>query len=100
RRTPRPTPSPTATPTPAPIRTPTPTALPYFPTRRSSDLYTGWTTTGNQNIYSSAFAPTTEGVQGVQFNGGQATPNGTLSQTFATVRGATDNIRFTIGVYT
>ena len=61
--------------------------------------YTGWTATGNQNIYTTAFAPTTEGSQGVQFNGGQTTPNGTLSQTFNTLPGATYNLTFDIGVY-
>src|SRR5207248_3632049 len=61
--------------------------LPAFPRRRSSDLY------------NTGFAPTTEGVQGVQFNSGQRTPNGTLSQTFATTPGATYNLSFDLGVY-
>src|SRR4029077_3071499 len=45
------------------------------------------------------FAPTTEGVQGVDFNNGQRTPNGVLSQTFATTPGATYNLSFDLGVY-
>src|SRR5207248_8015188 len=61
--------------------------LPAFPRRRSSDLY------------NTGFAPTTEGVQGVQFNSGQRTPNGVLSQTFATTPGATYNLSFDLGVY-
>jgi hypothetical protein len=61
--------------------------------------YIGWVATGDQNIYTTAFAPTTEGGQGIQFNGGQNTPNGVLSQTFATTPGITYNVSFDIGVY-
>ena len=104
-------PVPTGTPTPTPIATATPTATPSStptPTPASGNIlinggfesnYTGWTATGNQNIYTSSFAPTTEGVQGVQFNGAQKTPNGVLTQTFNTVPGTIYTVSFDLGVY-
>jgi hypothetical protein len=60
--------------------------------------YTGWSESGNQNIYTTSFAPTTDGVKGVQFNGAQATPNGVLSQTFSVTPNTVYTLRFDLGV--
>ncbi len=46
--------------------------------------YTGWTATGNMDIQTSSAA---DGVKAVRFNSGQRTPNGVLSQSFATTAG-------------
>jgi VCBS repeat-containing protein len=56
----------------------------------------GWTTTGNLRTISTA--PATNGTTVVEFNGGNTTPNGVLSQAFATTPGATYTLAFDIGV--
>ncbi|MES2657777.1 MAG: Ig-like domain-containing protein [Verrucomicrobiota bacterium] len=60
--------------------------------------FTGWTTTGNQNIQSAwPYAPT-DGTKLVGFNGANTTPNAVLSQSFATVAGQTYVLAFDVGV--
>ena len=95
--TPTPTPSPTPTPTPAPTPTPIPTG--GFTNGSFESGYTGWSQSGNQNIYANAQYPTTHGTKGVQFNGGQALPNGVLRQTFLTTVGTVYHVNFDLGVY-
>lgn len=61
--------------------------------------YAGWTSTGNQGIGASgSFYTATEGVKLVVFNWGQTTPNGALSQSFATVAGQAYTLAFDAGV--
>jgi hypothetical protein len=85
---------------PAPTPTPTPTPAPGPFTNGSFESdYTGWSHTGNQNIYTPTLAPTTDGTKGVQFNGAQAFPNGVLSQTFLTTAGTVYNLNFDLGVF-
>ena len=48
---------------------------------------TGWTSSGNLGVVSGFPFTATAGVNAVDFNGGQATPNGVLAQTFSTVVG-------------
>lgn len=59
--------------------------------------YTGWAAAGNQAIVTSADYPVTEGSKAVIFNAGQSTPNGTLSQTFATTTGQAYVLSFDMG---
>ncbi|MEO5915483.1 MAG: Ig-like domain-containing protein [Luteolibacter sp.] len=60
--------------------------------------YDRWTATGNQHIQSGAPYAATQGSKLVEFNGGNLTPNGVLSQTFGTVTGATYTLAFDAGV--
>src|SRR5207244_2168223 len=80
-----------------PTPTPTPTPVSFINGSFESD-YTGWSPSGNQNIYTTTLAPTTDGTKGVQFNGSQAFPNGVLSQTFPTTAGTVYNLNFDLGV--
>ncbi len=59
--------------------------------------FSGWTTTGNQNIQSSAPYSATNGTKLVGFNGGQLAPNAVLSQSFATVPGQNYSLNFDVG---
>ncbi len=58
---------------------------------------TGWTTTGNL-VIGSPYSVATHGTKLVAFNSGDLTPNGVLSQTFATVAGQTYTLAFDAGV--
>jgi len=60
--------------------------------------YTGWTATGNQSVESASPYVATNGSYLVEFNGGQTTPNGVLSQAFATGVGQTYTLTFDLGV--
>jgi hypothetical protein len=55
--------------------------------------YTGWTATGNQVISGRA----SKGSKAVQFNSGQTTPNGVLTQSFATTPGQSYTLAFDVG---
>src|SRR5205085_8553701 len=88
-----------AIPAPTPTPTPTPTPNASFINGGFESDYAGWNASGNQNIYSSDFTLTTEGVKAVQFNGGQTAPNGILSQTFTTVPRMTYNLSFDLGAF-
>lgn len=57
--------------------------------------YAGWTATGNQGI---EFYAGTNGVRLVAFNGRNLTPDGVLTQSFATVPGQTYTVQFDVGV--
>src|SRR5205814_2644589 len=63
--------------------------------------FAGWTATGNQAVRVAASSPfpltTTEGTKALVFNGGDLTPNGTLSQTFTTTPGNSYNLTFDVG---
>ncbi len=61
--------------------------------------YASWTPTGNQTVVTGNAYPTTDGANVVAFNGGQATPNGSLSQTFNTTTGQSYVLAFDMGVY-
>ncbi|MES2657778.1 MAG: Ig-like domain-containing protein [Verrucomicrobiota bacterium] len=61
--------------------------------------YTGWTTTGNQSIQSAAPYTATEGTKLASFNAGNTSPDAVLSQTFATLAGATYTLAFDAGVF-
>lgn len=60
--------------------------------------FSGWTTSGNVNIQSIAPYAATDGSKLVAFNGANQTPNGVLSQTFATVAGQPYTLTFDAGV--
>ena len=62
------------------------------------NAYAGWTATGNQDIASDFPYEATDGTNMVAFNGGNSTPNGILSRTFATVSGRTYALTFDMGV--
>lgn len=53
--------------------------------------FNGWTISGNQSI---GYYPATDGIKIVIFNGDNKTPNGVLSQTFATIPGHTYSLAF------
>jgi Carbohydrate binding domain len=61
--------------------------------------YTGWNATGNQNIQSSSPYVASNGVKVLTFNGGQTSPNGVLSQTFATTPGQVYSLSFDVGAF-
>ena len=65
--------------------------------------FTGWTATGNQKVGSATTTlpvrTVTDGTKCDIFNGGQTTPNGVLSQTFATVPGAIYLLSFDFAAY-
>ena len=56
------------------------------------------TISGNQNVATSPSYTATNGIRLVAFNGGNATPNGSLSQTFATFPGQSYTLLFDMGV--
>jgi hypothetical protein len=58
--------------------------------------FAGWTTSGNQAI---GYYPATDGIRLVAFNGGNATPNAILAQTFATTPGQTYSLTFDASVF-
>jgi lysophospholipase L1-like esterase len=58
----------------------------------------GWTSSGNYLVANSSL-PATNGSKLIVFNGSQTTPNGTISQTIATVPGQTYRLDFDMGVY-
>ncbi len=61
--------------------------------------YTGWTRLGNQQIQSNSIAyVSSDGLKHVGFNGGNSTPNGVLSQTFATTPAQLYRLQFDAGV--
>ncbi|MES2659022.1 MAG: kelch repeat-containing protein [Verrucomicrobiota bacterium] len=59
--------------------------------------YTGWTSSGHQSIEDAAPYVATDGIRLVAFNGGNATPNGTLAQAFATTPGRSYTLNFDAG---
>ncbi|MEO7098263.1 MAG: DUF642 domain-containing protein [Luteolibacter sp.] len=59
--------------------------------------FTGWTTTGNVAIQSAAPYAPTQGTKLASFNSGNTTPNGVLSQAFATTPGVTYTLAFDAG---
>ncbi len=61
--------------------------------------FDGWTATGNMVIQSGGSYVATDGTRLVAFNGGQTTPNGILSQAFATIPGQIYQLAFDMGVY-
>jgi lysophospholipase L1-like esterase len=60
--------------------------------------FTGWTNTGSVEIQSSSPYTATDGTKIAGFNGANATPNGVVSQSFATTPGATYTLAFDAGV--
>lgn len=60
--------------------------------------YDGWTASGNQDVKSDSPYDASEGDNLVAFNDGDSTPNGILSQTFATTPGQTYQLAFDCGV--
>ncbi|MEO8614597.1 MAG: DUF642 domain-containing protein [Luteolibacter sp.] len=60
--------------------------------------FAGWAASGNQSIQSARPYAATEGSKLVAFNSGNTTPNGRLSQTFATIPGQTYLVSFDMGV--
>lgn len=60
--------------------------------------YNGWTASGNQTIQSILPYRPTDGMKLSAFNSSNLTPNGTLSQSFATVPGQTYTLSFDVGV--
>ncbi len=60
--------------------------------------FTGWSFSGNQNLYSTAPYAATDGTTLVGFNGANLTPNAVLSQTVSTIAGQTYRLTFDLGV--
>ncbi len=60
--------------------------------------FTAWTIIGNLSIQSAAPYAATSGLKLVAFNQGDSTPNGVLSQTFATIPGRGYTLSFDAGV--
>lgn len=60
--------------------------------------FAGWTATGNAVIAGSSPYTATEGGKLVVFNGGESTPSGQITQTFATVSGTSYRLTFDVGV--
>ncbi|MEO5914229.1 MAG: DUF642 domain-containing protein [Luteolibacter sp.] len=60
--------------------------------------YAGWSTAGNQSIASVAPYAPSDGTKLVAFNNGNKSPNGVLSQTFATDPGQTYTLLFDVGI--
>jgi lysophospholipase L1-like esterase len=60
--------------------------------------YDGWTASGNQGIKSGSPYDASEGDNLVAFNDGDSTPDGVLSQIFATTPGQTYQLAFDCGV--
>ncbi len=61
--------------------------------------YIGWTWSGNQQIRpNSSTYKATDGVKYIGFNGGNSSPNGVLSQTFATTPSQSYRLEFDAGV--
>lgn len=60
--------------------------------------FDGWTRSGNMTVQSASPYAATDGTKLVAFNTGQTTPNGLLSQSFATVAGQTYRLTFDVGV--
>ena len=58
---------------------------------------TGWTPAGNLEVQSNSPYFATDGTKLVGFNGGNTTPNGVLSQSFATVQGSSYTLTFDAG---
>ena len=61
--------------------------------------YTGWTAAGNQEISTDASVGGTAGSAFVWFNAGQRTPNGVLSQIFATTAGQGYLLALDVGAF-
>ncbi|MEO8614255.1 MAG: DUF642 domain-containing protein, partial [Luteolibacter sp.] len=61
--------------------------------------FTGWTPSGNVVIQSAAPYLMTDGTKLASFNAGNTTPNGLLSQSFATISGTTYTLAFDAGVF-
>jgi hypothetical protein len=59
---------------------------------------TNWTTSGNLTLQDAAPFSPTDGTKLVGFNGGNLTPNGILSQSFATAVGGNYTLQFDAGV--
>jgi lysophospholipase L1-like esterase len=59
--------------------------------------YTGWTQSGNQMIHTDSYA-TTNGASVLVFAEGNSTPNGVVSQSFATTAGQSYMLNFDLGV--
>ena len=57
--------------------------------------FNGWTASGNQNI---GYYPASDGIKIVTFNSENRTPDGVLSQTFATTPGQTYSLSFDVGL--
>ena len=60
--------------------------------------FTSWTTSGNLSIQTAGLYRPTDGSKLVAFNSGDTTPNGVLTQTFATTVGKTYSLTFDAGV--
>jgi hypothetical protein len=60
--------------------------------------FTGWTASGNVFVELAAPDTAPDGAKLVTFNGGQSTPNGVLSQAFATAAGQRYTLAFDVGV--
>jgi hypothetical protein len=72
-----------------------PAAIGAFVNGSFESDFTGWTVSGNLEIFTGGAS---NGIKAVEFNGGNTTPNGTLSQTFATVAGQSYALSFDAGV--
>ena len=60
--------------------------------------YEGWTASGNLGVAQGGSYPPTDGVKLLIFNAGEATPNGIISQAFATIPGQVYTLAFDVGV--
>jgi VCBS repeat-containing protein len=60
--------------------------------------FQGWTTSGNQGVYSTPPYAPVDGANLAAFNGGNLTPNGILFQSFPTLPGVSYTLTFHAGV--
>ncbi len=99
--TPAPAPDPAPAPAPAPDPAPAPSpgdSGQLFDNYSFESGYTGWTSSGNQMVTSSAPYVAVDQKNLVAFNTGQSAPNGVLAQTINTTAGQTYTLEFSVGV--
>ena len=64
-----------------------------------SNDFSGWSQSGNVGIGNENAYMATDGVNVLVFNSAQATPNGVISQSFATTSGHTYKLQFDLGAF-
>ncbi len=84
---------------PAVLTVTRPMALNGFINGSFEEGYTGWIATGNQIVNGAQWYVGAEGDYLIAFNAGNRSPNGVLTQSFATVAGQTYILRCSIGVF-
>ena len=81
------------------VRVTVPTSNPVFANGSFESRFSSWIAGGNIDIASGAPYAATDGVNAALFNAGQRSPNGVLTQTFATTAGQTYTLSFDVGAF-